>query len=73
MVKALDCGIVVNEFEFQSLYVHFRTNTLWKCIISTSYSPSYGLKSFAAVLLKDGFGIKQPTKVDMPLKKEAKP
>ena len=31
MVKALDPGIVVNEFEIQSLYyVHFRTNTLGK-------------------------------------------
>ena len=31
MVKAMDCGIVVNEFELQSrYYVHFRTNTLWK-------------------------------------------
>ena len=28
MVKKLDCGIVVREFELQSHnYVHFRTNT----------------------------------------------
>ena len=28
MVKTMDCGIVVSEFEFQSrYYVHFRTNT----------------------------------------------
>ena len=28
MVKAMDGGIVVSEFEFQSRYcVHFRTNT----------------------------------------------
>ena len=28
MVKALDCGIVVSEFELQlHYYVHFRTNT----------------------------------------------
>ena len=28
MVKAMDCGIVVSEFELQSrYYVHFRTNT----------------------------------------------
>ena len=33
MVKAMDCGIVVSEFEFQShCYVHFRTNTLGKGI-----------------------------------------
>ena len=30
-VKAIDCGIVVSEFELQSCYnVHFRTNTLGK-------------------------------------------
>ena len=31
MVKAIDCGIVITEFEFQSRrYIHFRTNTLGK-------------------------------------------
>ena len=31
MVKAMDCGIVVSEFVFQSrYYVHFRANTLGK-------------------------------------------
>ena len=31
MVKAMDCGIVVNEFILQSrYYVHFWTNTLGK-------------------------------------------
>ena len=31
MVKAIDCGIVVSEFIFQSrYYVHFRANTLGK-------------------------------------------
>ena len=31
IVKAMDCGIVVREFELQSrYYVHFRTNTLGK-------------------------------------------
>ena len=31
MVKAMDCGIVVREFVFQSpYYVHFRANTLGK-------------------------------------------
>ena len=29
MVKAMDCGIIVNEFELQShYYVRFRTKTL---------------------------------------------
>ena len=33
MVKAMDCGIVVREFVLQSrYYVHFRTNTLGKCM-----------------------------------------
>ena len=31
MVKALDCGIVVNEFELQSrYYFHYWTNALGK-------------------------------------------
>ena len=31
MVKAINCGIVVSEFVFQSrYYVHFRANTLGK-------------------------------------------
>ena len=31
MVKAMDCGIVVSEFEYQSrYYVHFGTNTFEK-------------------------------------------
>ena len=31
MIKVLDCGIVVSEFELQSCYyIHFRTNTLGK-------------------------------------------
>ena len=31
MVKAMDCGLVVSEFELQSrYYVHFRANTLGK-------------------------------------------
>ena len=31
MVKAMDCGIVVSEFVFQSrYYVHFQANTLGK-------------------------------------------
>ena len=34
MFKAIDCGIVVSEFELQSrYYVHFQANNLWKGII----------------------------------------
>ena len=33
MVKAMDCGIVVSEFVLPSrYYVHFRANTLGKCM-----------------------------------------
>ena len=46
MVKAMDCGIVVSEFVFQShYYVHF-----WKRY-EPPYPPSYGLNSTTAVLL----------------------
>ncbi len=43
MVKAMDCGIVVSEFEPQShYYVHFRTNTLGEGM-NLPYAPSYWL------------------------------
>ena len=42
VANELDCDIVVNEFELQSLYyVHFRTNTLRKgmnLFVLTSFS-----------------------------------
>ena len=60
MVKELDCGIVVREFELQSrYYVHFRTNSLGKSV-NPIYLPSYGLSSTITILLnrKDSFGIK---------------
>ena len=42
MVKAMDCGIVVSEFVFQSrYYVHFRANTLGKGI-NTIILPAMG-------------------------------
>ena len=52
MVKAMDGGIVVSEFELQSCYyVHFRANTLGKDMNPT-YPPSYGLNSTTIVLLE---------------------
>ena len=40
MVKAMDCGIVVREFELQlRYYVHFRANTLGKGM-NLPYPPS---------------------------------
>ena len=51
-VIALNCGIVVSEFEPQSrYYVHFRTNTLEKCM-NPLITPNYGLNSISAVLLE---------------------
>ena len=45
MVKSLDRGIVVSEFELQSrYYVHFRTNI--------NYPLSYGLNSITSGLKK---------------------
>ena len=52
MVKALDYGIIVGEFELQSLYyVHFRTNILRERY-ETPYSPNYALNSITALLLE---------------------
>ena len=51
MVKAMDCGIVVSEFELQSCYyTHFRTNTLGKRY-EPPYPPSCGLNSTTTVLV----------------------
>ena len=51
MVKATDCGIVVNEFVFQSCYyVQFRPNTPWERYEPT-YPLSYRLNSTNTVLL----------------------
>ena len=50
VVKAMDYGIVISEFEIQSRYcVHFRTNTLGKDL-NTLILP-YELNSITAVLL----------------------
>ena len=51
MVKAMDYGIVVSEFELHSrYYVHFLTNTLGKGM-NPLLPPSYGLNSTTTVLL----------------------
>ena len=50
IVKVLGCGIVVNEFELQSLnYVHFWINTFGKGM----NPPSHGLNSTTTVLLEE--------------------
>ena len=51
MVKAIDCGIVVNEFVLQSrYYVHFRANIIGERY-EPPYPPSDGLNSTTTVLL----------------------
>ena len=43
MVKAMNCGIVVSEFVFQSrYYVHFRANTLGKGMNPLTLPPAMG-------------------------------
>ena len=58
MVKAMDCRIVVSEFELQSHnYVHFRTNILEKGM-NPHILPAMGLIVPLLLFLKDRFGIK---------------
>ena len=55
MVKVLDCGIVVNEFELQlHYYINFWTDTLGKGN-EPSYPSIYGLDSTTTVLLEGWF------------------
>ena len=73
VVNVLDCDIVVNEFKLKSrYYIQFCTNTFVK-----------GMKPFILILraideivpllfYNNGFAIRLPTKVDMPLKKKLK-
>ena len=73
MVKAMDCRIVVSEFVLQSrYYVHFRVNTLEKGM-NPLILPAMGWIVPLMFFSENSFGIKQPTKVDMPLNKETKP
>ena len=52
-VKALDCEIVVSEFELQSrYYVHFRAHIVWERY-EPPYPPSYVLNSSATVHLEE--------------------
>ena len=69
VANVLDFKIVVSEFEFQSLYyVYFRINILEKGM--NPDPPAIDLKTQLLFFYKDGFGIKYPTNVDMPLNKE---
>ena len=69
MGKVLDSGLEVNQLELQSCYyVHFRRE-----IYKSPYVPAIGLIVPLLFFSKDGFAIKWPTTVDMPLNKEIQP
>ena len=58
MVKAMDCGILVSEFELQlHYYVHFQVNTLGKRM-NPLILPAMGLIVPLLFFLENGFGIK---------------
>ena len=58
MVKMVNYGIVVSEYEFQSpYYVNFQTKTLGEKY-ELSYTFSYGSIVLLLISYKDGFGIK---------------
>ena len=66
VVNVLHSDMVVSEFEFQSCYyVHFRTKALENL-------PAMDQTVSLLFFYKDGFGIIQPTKVDMLLSQETK-
>ena len=58
MVKAMDCGIVVSEFELQPrYYVHFQANTLGKGMNPLTL-PAMGQIVPLLFFLEKSFGIK---------------
>ena len=58
MVKVMDCGIVISEFELQSRYnINFRTNTHGKGMKPLNL-PAIGQIVVLVFFSKDGFGIK---------------
>ena len=57
MVKAMDCEIVVSEFEHQSrYYIHFRTNTPGKGMIPLILPAMVNIVPLL-FFQEDGFGI----------------
>ena len=70
IVNMLLCDIAVSEFKLPSCcYVHFRSIIVGKGM-NWLIPHSPGLNSTTNVLLYGGFGIKYPTKVDVPLNNE---
>ena len=73
VVNVLVRDIVVSEFDIQSrYYVHFRINTRGKGMNPLIRPAMSYIEPLLSSYL-DGFGIKHPTKVDIPLNKEVKP
>ena len=72
MANVQDCDIIENEFKPQSCnYVHLRTNTL-RNGMNRFIPPAVGWTPKQLCFYKDGFGIKQPMKLDIFLDKEKK-
>ena len=72
MAEVMYYCLEVSEFKLLSYYyVQLQTNTFGK-ITYLLIPSSCGFNRFPALSNKDGFGIKQSTKVDMPLNKEKK-
>ena len=70
VANVLNCGSEVSEFELQlRYYANFKTNTLGT-IMYPFISSTMNLIVSPVSFYKDGFSIKYPTKVDMPLIKE---
>ena len=73
VANVLDSDLVVSEFEFQSrYYIHFRTSALEKGM-NLLLHPAMSWIISLPYFYNDDFGIKKPTKVDVPLNKETKP
>ena len=67
LVKTMDSGIVVSDFELQSCYYfYFKTNTLVKGL-NLHIIPAMGFIISLLFFYKDGFGVKYPTQFDMSL------
>ncbi len=68
MANVLDCGFKISELELHSsYYVPFRPKNFAKGKNPLSPSPAMDEIVPLLFLYKDGFGIKQPSNVDMPL------
>ena len=65
----LDCDIVVSEFELQLSYYVSLSDKYYRERCELPFPVSYELNN---IFFKDSFGIKYPTKLDIPLNKKVK-